>query len=104
MQHFKDYGLALPRRTFGLARAVERPSVRRLFLISLRLAAAIFFLCGVLEHSAAQTFSWPVDNAYVSQGYACLNCIGNGKYHTGLDIVSTIGSHVVRAAASGTVR
>ncbi|MGV6807506.1 MAG: M23 family metallopeptidase [bacterium] len=40
-------------------------------------------------------------NVQVTQDFDCYNCIGNGKFHTGLDIISE--ELAVAAAASGTI-
>jgi murein DD-endopeptidase MepM/ murein hydrolase activator NlpD len=55
--------------------------------------------------SPASTFVWPVDSPNpVSNGYATYNAIGNQKYHTGLDLTSSVGSLTIKATASGIVR
>lgn len=47
------------------------------------------------------TFQWPVDNHEPTQGYAQEAAAG---HHTGLDLISSTGSTVIRAAAAGTAR
>lgn len=38
-----------------------------------------------------------------TQDYDCFNCIGNKRYHTGVDIISDDANRMVRAASSGSV-
>jgi hypothetical protein len=56
------------------------------------------------------TFVWPVDfpKLPLNQRYACPDCTGNGKYHSGFDLVSTMGSIYeyktsIKAVADGKV-
>ncbi len=53
--------------------------------------------------TTAQTFQWPVDSPIITQEYAAYNDGSANKYHTGLDIVSSMGSTEVFAVDSGTV-
>ena len=52
------------------------------------------------EGSTGLSFQWPVDPYTVEQRYACFNCIGNGKFHTGTDLTR---DSQVRASADGIV-
>jgi len=57
------------------------------------------------DNNSPVAFVWPVNNWNLSEnGYAALNVIDNGEYHTGLDITSNSGDLTVKAAAPGVVR
>jgi len=51
-----------------------------------------------------QKFQWPVDSPNITQYYSAYNDGSAGKYHTGLDIISSTGSTKVYAADSGIVK
>ena len=57
----------------------------------------------VAKFSGETTFQWPVDNPTITQSYACEGCYVPGKYHTGLDFISSTGSTTIYASDSGTV-